>query len=490
MTRRMAIDFEEWCRLVHRLDFLESWDIEQNDGIKPSDISKGSNKKFHWKCSTCGTRYLRAPHYFSSKGQNGCPICWIAHRGASRHQTAVLKHNFLLNYPELAQEWIKEKNGNVAPYEVSYNDNKPYWWKCSSCGEEWKATIFNRIKGTGCPKCRTIFHSSFPERAIYYYVKKYYPDAISSDRSFGFELDIFIPSLRVGIEYDGQQWHQDRKKDEEKNRKCRENRIVLYRIRESECWFWKEDAYLRLIPTSTQNDLELNNAIAVLLMDINPYIIAPDVDVQRDRKEILGTYLVARQNNSLSMKYPELAKEFDTVKNAPLTPDKIDYGSGIMCSWICSKCGYSFEATPNARTCKKSGCPSCAHQVAWKGHTDIFTTNPELAKEWDFEKNRELGLNPDELLAGSEKKAFWRCEKGHSWMTSIVNRKKGRGCPICAREKNYKSVKNINTGAVFSSIKEAAAFYGINASKISEVCSGKRDSCGGFRWSYYNEDKE
>ena len=480
--------FESWCRKTNHDDFLECWDSELNGNISPATIAKGSHKKYHWICKNCGTRYLRAPHSFTENGKNGCPECWVVYRGIARHNTAVQKHNLKFNYPELAQEWMKERNDNIDSSEVAYTDSSQYWWRCSICGTEWKAAITNRIKGTGCPRCRVVYHSSFPERAIFYYVSKYFPDAVSNDRRFGFELDVFIPSEKTGIEYDGQQWHQDKKKDEEKNRKCRENGIVLFRIRERKCWFWSEDSFLHLIPASTQDDSELNNAISVLLLHLN--IAFADIDVQRDRNQILGTYLNAKRNNSLAVKYPELAKEFDLCKNAPLTPDRVDFGSGIMCSWICSKCGYPFFATPNARTNKGTGCPSCAHTVAWKGHTDLFTTNPELKDEWDYERNALIGLIPEQILAGSEKQAYWKCQKGHSWKAAIVNRKNGHGCPFCAREKRFVRVINRDTGTVFQSIKEASAHYGIASGNITEVCSGKRKTAGGYHWSYYRDGME
>lgn len=480
--------FESWCHKTNHYDFLECWDSELNGNNSPATVAKGSHIKYHWICKSCGTRYLRAPHDFTENGENGCPKCTIVRRGIARHNAAVQKHNLKFNYPELAQEWIKEKNNNIDSSEVAYTDNRKFWWKCSICGTEWEAAITNRVNGTGCPRCKSVYHSSFPERAIFYYVSKYFSDAVINDKRFGFELDIYIPSKKTGIEYDGQQWHQDKKKDEEKNRKCRLNGIVLFRIRERECWFWSEDPFLHLIASATQNDSELNNAISVLLLNLN--VAFADVDVQRDRNQILGTYLNAKQNNSIAVKYPELAQEFDLVKNAPLTPERVDFGSGIMCSWICSKCGYSFLATPNSRTCKGSGCPSCAHLVAWEGHTDLFTTNPELRDEWDYEKNSSIGLMPEQLLAGSEKQAFWKCKNGHSWKTAIVNRKIGHGCPICAREKRCIRVINLDTGAVFSSIKEASIWCGINSARISEVCKGKKETAGGFHWSYYRGEME
>jgi group I intron endonuclease len=47
-----------------------------------------------------------------------------------------------------------------------------------------------------------------------------------------------------------------------------------------------------------------------------------------------------------------------------------------------------------------------------------------------------------------------------------------------------KKVKNIDTGEIFVSIKDAANQYNLKATHISRVCKGKRKTTGGFRWSY------
>ena len=45
-------------------------------------------------------------------------------------------------------------------------------------------------------------------------------------------------------------------------------------------------------------------------------------------------------------------------------------------------------------------------------------------------------------------------------------------------------VRNIETGEVFNSIKEAAEKYGVIATHISRVCRGKRNKTGGYHWEY------
>ncbi len=46
--------------------------------------------------------------------------------------------------------------------------------------------------------------TSFPEQAIFHYARKYYPDTVNGEKdAIGMELDIYIPSEKIAIEYDG-----------------------------------------------------------------------------------------------------------------------------------------------------------------------------------------------------------------------------------------------------------------------------------------------
>jgi hypothetical protein len=67
------------------------------------------------------------------------------------------------------------------------------------------------------------------------------------------------------------------------------------------------------------------------------------------------------------------------------------------------------------------------------GYNDLATTNPKLASEWNYDKNDDL--KPEDFTANSEKKVWWKCEKGHEWQATIASRNHGRGCPICYKEK-------------------------------------------------------
>ena len=81
--------------------------------------------------------------------------------------------------PDLAEEWNYEKN-SVNPTEVTVYSNKKVWWKCKK-GHEWQSMVNNRTAGNGCPICSSETHISFAEKAVYYYILQYFPDALEND---------------------------------------------------------------------------------------------------------------------------------------------------------------------------------------------------------------------------------------------------------------------------------------------------------------------
>lgn len=45
---------------------------------------------------------------------------------------------------------------------------------------------------------------------------------------------------------------------------------------------------------------------------------------------------------------------------------------------------------------------------------------------------RENGeLKPSDVLEGSHKYVWWKCQNGHSWRARILSRSRGAGCPVC-----------------------------------------------------------
>ena len=61
---------------------------------------------------------------------------------------------------------------------------------------------------------------------------------------------------------------------------------------------------------------------------------------------------------------------------------------------------------------------------------------PEIAKEWDIEKNGKL--KPSQVSYGSKKKVHWKClVHGHEWCATVNGRTSGNGsnCPYCGNKR-------------------------------------------------------
>jgi hypothetical protein len=66
-------------------------------------------------------------------------------------------------------------------------------------------------KGSGCPRCAREATSSAAEQEIADWLHGLGLDVVRNDRTTldGFEIDIFIPSKQIGIEFNGAYWHHD-----------------------------------------------------------------------------------------------------------------------------------------------------------------------------------------------------------------------------------------------------------------------------------------
>lgn len=78
------------------------------------------------------------------------------------------------------------------------------------------------------------------------------------------------------------------------------------------------------------------------------------------------------------------------------------------------------------------------------GENDLAAKYPNLASEWNYEKNGNL--TPHDVTAGSRKKVWWLCEKGHAYEQSIIKRtNRGYSCPYCSGHKALKGFNDLST---------------------------------------------
>lgn len=159
-------------------------------------------------------------------------------------------------------------------------------------------------------------------------------------------------------------------------------------------------------------------------------------------KGLNGMAKLQSGTNDLETLFPEIAAEWDYEGNKGLkdgngedisTPNKVLVNSNHKVSWQCKNGHPSWQSIIYNRTKGGHGCPYCAKVLALEGETDLQTTHPNIAAEWDYEENGSL--TPTNVLAGSSRKVGWKCINGHKWKAIINSRTKmnGNGCPRCGK---------------------------------------------------------
>ena len=402
------------------------WNYEKNEDLTPKDVTKGSGKKVWWRCSE-GHEWQAS--IANRNYENDCPIC--------QNKKILVGYNDLTTInPTLASEWNYERNSSLTPENFAKSSGKKVWWKCKK-GHEWKATIASRNIGIGCPVCNSERHTSFPEFALVYYLKKYGMDVIHSYKDLGYELDVYIQSRKIAIEYDGSYWHKDKtKKELKKNARCKADGIILYRIRQGLPSL--NDSSIDYLVQENQKNLE------IILTEVLSIIIETDVDVDlsRDSIEIENLREYTEKSNSILFSQPEIAKEWNYEKNVNLKPEHVTANSTKNVWWKCQE-GHEWKAAIVSRT-HGNKCPYCSNRQVMQNYNDLQTDNPFLAKEWNYEKND--GLVPADVKANSDKKVWWKCAKGHEWQATIGSRNsRGHRCPYCSGRYAIKGVNDLQT---------------------------------------------
>ena len=388
---------------------IAEWDTERNAPLKPVDVSYASNKYVWWLCSKCHYSW-RAK--VSNRGvlNRGCPCC------ASKKLVAGI-NDLATRNPELAKEWHPTKNGELTPSMVMLGTARKVWWLCPK-GHSYLASVLHRGHGTNCPKCNSRRQTSFAEKAIFYYIKQVLPDAIHRDATTlgnRMELDIYIPSVRLAIEYDGAYWHRSSKaksRETKKFERCKELGIKLIRIKETQPSNELGAADLTLFADDTGHNKTLQDIIVHLLEKIDPKqshwtrktaypIPSVSVDIERDRFKIIGAL---HEGEKWSNKYPHLQEEWNTKKNEGMTLDMFSPGSDEKVWWKCSTCGHEWETSIGHRA-GGTGCPQCCrknnqgknHYLARKIYQ--YDKNGVLVKEWDCisDASRELSINSSNI---------------------------------------------------------------------------------------------
>lgn len=188
-----------------------------------------SGLRFNVRCLKCGKEFKA-----SLQSTLGCENCIRL----EQYKEAINLLNKWKYEPLFSEEEFK---GNF------YNSKNVYYSvRCSECGTEFETTFGTNPIPNMCPSCkrRGVYRSRY-EKEISDFLKrkgiKVYLNYKSRELSFGgrsgFEIDLYLPDYKVGIEFNGYYWHSSIFHDKDyhvrKTEICLKNGIKLIHLWES-----------------------------------------------------------------------------------------------------------------------------------------------------------------------------------------------------------------------------------------------------------------
>lgn len=137
-------------------ELAKEWHPWRNGKLTPKDVTVSSSKKVWWYLKYHDRETNKQFEFewravISSRTVKkiGCPF--ITGRSVFRGYNDLAS-----KYPELVQEWHKNRNRTLTPDQVSVYSGKKVWWICQRCKREWKTAVIVRTSvGCGCPFCNT-----------------------------------------------------------------------------------------------------------------------------------------------------------------------------------------------------------------------------------------------------------------------------------------------------------------------------------------------
>lgn len=274
-----------------------------------------------------------------------------------------------------------------------------------------------------------MYGTSFAENLIAFYLAKV--TEVEHPKKFGrWRYDIYLPKFNTVVEYDGGYFHRNRvSTDTKKIAYLKKIGIGLIHVNEDR----RKDNYVEgdtiYIKDNHFTKIRFQFALDSLCTMLSlPHV---DIDWRGDYDTILSLSAKSQINMKMVQVAPELLKEWDYEKNV-IKPEDVSACSHYDVYWKCNK-GHSYKLSPALRTNQHQGCPYCASKRILKGFNDLFSLYPDIAKEWNYEKNG--ALKPEDFMANSNKTVWWKCSKcGYEWPAKISNRTKlSRGCYKCYR---------------------------------------------------------
>jgi hypothetical protein len=472
-------------------EIAKEWHPTKNGDLIPEDVVIGSSKKVWWKCEKGDDHEWEAVLY--SRINSGCPIC--------TGRKVVLSNSLKTKNPKLLKEWDFKKNNGINPDKIYYSSTTKVWWKCEKGDDhEWQASVQTRNNGVGCPYCsgqKVSSTNSFSN--IYPGLTKMWHPAKNGNLS---------PKNFTSKSSKSKVWWKCEKGDDH------EWQTTIANISNgNNCPFCanrkisKTNSFLNLNPSLAKEwDKEKNTGIDIY----NVIYGGKKIYWWKCKKGEDHSWRASMENrikgrgcpvcinrkvvpsNCLSTTHPYIAKEWNPTKNSNLTPNNFVSGSSKKIWWKCDAGDdHEWQTSILNRAEKGSGCLICSNQITVLSNS-IKSLNPRLAKQWHPSKNGNL--KPSDLGLGSNKKVWWKCDKGndHEWKTSPNKRSSGNNCPYCTLTPQSKQelIITFELKKLFRNIDPKGLKTKLEGKlRAIDIFIPKLNLCIEFDGSYWHKDK-
>jgi len=409
-------------------DLCKEWHPTKNFNLIPNELNAGSNRKIWWKCNKANDHEWEAKiNTRTRKNAASCPCC---------ANLKIVESNCLkTTHPQLIEEWNWEKN-KQSPNSVVWGTRKKVWWKCKINSEHvWEAAIANRAtkRNQGCPFCK-VTNTSKNELEIMFELmlifKEINPENhIVKVNNKSYRVDIFIPSLKLIIEYDGSFWHKNKfKKDLEKTSELISAGFQVLRLRQNPLNKITDND---IITEKEFNCKRTTNKILNFIKD--------SFNLTKETTDDINNYInksESQNSNQLNIYYKKLISgEFERfiIKSNQIFDFKYDYSRVSFknvtdkVEIICKNHG-SFSKSPSKHL-NGQGCPKCARINGGKIQTMGLTKFIEKAREIHGNKY----IYDNSIYEKTHIKIEIGCVKHGKFMQSPANHLRGQGCPECGR---------------------------------------------------------
>ena len=212
-------------------ELAKQWHPAKNGKLTPNEVTYGYGKFVWWKCPKGDDHEWKSTVNTRTNLKTGCTIC--------SGNKVVKSNNLKTLIPNLAMEWHSTKNGRYKPEMFTINSHFKAWWNCNKDNDhEWITTIDKRTQGRNCPYC-DLTPQSKQELTITFELVQFFKDI--NPKGFKtrvdgklWTVDIYIPKLNLGIEFDGSYWHKDKRAlDKLKTKQLKKEGFDIIRVRET-----------------------------------------------------------------------------------------------------------------------------------------------------------------------------------------------------------------------------------------------------------------